>query len=376
MARRGHGRRIAALAVVAAVVTLGGVAGRVEEPLPTANVEGARWSRATPLETLVVPPRAEAALHPPTAGGPPPAAEVAIAPPPPQFAEPPAPPAPPPPRLRSPFADAVPKGGTWAVMIGINDYPGGGHDLRSAVNDVHDVNEALARMGVPGDQRLLVRDRQATAEVIRTAVDWLVAHAARDATAVFFYAGHVRRLGGGTEAMVASDGHLVTDADLASRLRNLQAHRAWIGIAACYAGGFTEVLAPGRILTGAAKASDLAYENLDYGRSYLVEYMVRRAWLQGRTGPTVQDAFGFARAELARDHPSRVPVQMDEAGEPLDLRPPGRRTAAAPRSGSGSGSSNPPPPPGSEEPPPSSPPPERDGCENVTLQMVRCPGNR
>ena len=228
-------------------------------------------------------------------------------------------------------------GGTWAVMIGVNDYPGTKSDLRAAVNDATDVNQALAQLGVPGSNRLLIRDGQATAEVIRASVNWLNERAGPDATAVFFYAGHVRKAGEGRESLVGSDGVPVSDAELAARLRHLRAGRAWIGIAGCYGGGFNEVLQRGRILTGASGANSLAYENGGFQRSYMVQYMIREALIEGRAGTsTIEGAFAYAQAALARDYPNRQPVQFDYAEGEVELRQPG----AAP-----------PPPPPSQAPP-------------------------
>lgn len=265
--------------------------------------------------------------------------DAVIAPPPPEFEAAPAPPPPPPPALApSRWAGVTPTGGTWALVVGINDYPGGRHDLRSAVTDAEDVNAALARLGVPGDNRVVLRDGQANRATIMAGLDWVTAHAGPDAVAVVFYAGHIRKLGGGVEAIVAADGGLIRDRELADALSGLQARRAWIGLAACYAGGFTEVGAPGRILTGAAPANSLAYENGQFGRSYMVEYMVRRAMIEGRADRSVEAAFGFAQSELQRDYPNRLPVQYDWLDGELDLRPPGAATS---------------PPSGSDPPPPS-----------------------
>jgi hypothetical protein len=264
---------------------------------------------------------AAAAVEAPAAPSPPAqASEVAIAPPP-ETMEGPAASAPPPALLRSRKTGTA--GGTWAVIVGINDYPGTTYDLKSAVNDADDVDKALAALKVPADRRLVLRDGQASRKTLQASVDWLVAHAGPDAVAVFFFAGHVRKLAPGREGMVTADGGTVTDADLASRLANLSARRAWIGMAACYGGGFTEVLRPGRVLTGAASATERAYENSAFGRSYMVEYMVRQAMLEGRASDSVQAAFGYARDALARDYPNRVPVQLDYSTAPLDLRPPG-----------------------------------------------------
>jgi hypothetical protein len=156
----------------------------------------------------------------------------------------------------------------------------------------------------------------------------------------------------------------VRDTELAALLDRSPATRAWIAIAGCYAGGFTEVLEPGRILTAAAPADQPAYENETLGHSYLVEYMVQRAMLdQGIT--TVESAFGWATAQLQRDHPDRQPVQFDQFSGNFDLRIP----SPAPTSPAGtppSGGSAPAPSSG-----PSSPAPD-DGCADLTVGVVRC----
>ena len=376
--------------VVAAVAALAVAAGALILSNPRAGggqrAAASGSARSTDLGTLQVP-------HPDGLSGvvpaeSPPPGDAVIAPPPENFGEPPPPAPPPPPALRERFRNVVPEGGTWAVLIGINDYPGTRHDLRSAVNDIGDVNEALARMGVPGSRRLLIRDGQATADVIRTAAEWLVAHAAPDATAVFFYAGHVRKVGG-SEAVVAADGRLVFDRELGEQMSRLRAQKAWFGIAACYGGGFTELLGANRILTAAAAANRLAYENLDFGRSYMVEYMIRRGWLGQQAGITVEEAFEYARRELSASYPSRVPVQIDYVEGLLDLRPRLSSTTSAPAPSGPSGST----------PPPSSPPPsggggssggggdsggsgggsgddgdegEDDSCSTLTVGVVKC----
>ena len=301
-----------------------------------------------------------------------------IAPPPDDFGGAPVIVEPPPPQLDE-FDGVTPRGGTWAVVIGINNYPGGGHDLNSAVADARDVNQALAAYGVAGSQRLLITDRQASGNTIRRAARWLVAHAGPDATAVFFFAGHVRKVAPGTEALVGADGSLVTDAEVADLLRPLQARRTWIGIAACYGGGFTEILAPGRILTGAASANQLAYENSSFGRSYMVEFMVRRAMIEGRSPGSVESAFAWARAELQRQYPNRMPVQLDHFDGDLTLNggqlppaaAPASPTADAPSGGSTDGSGSAPPPSGGQG---STPPPPKDDddCAKLTFGVVNC----
>ncbi len=318
-------------------------------PSPPTEIPVATTSTSAAAPLIVVAPR----------GG-----DKPIAPPPAVF-EKPSRRTPPPPMLRQSTSSTVtPLGGTWAVLIGVNDYPGESADLRSAVNDVNDMDEALARVGVTADRRLLLQNGQATASNIRAAVDWLNSHASADATAVFFFAGHVRKVSSTTEALVGADGEMVLDTDLARLLDGLRASRTWIGIAGCFAGGFNEVVRPGRILTAAAPADSLAYENGRFGRSYLVEYMVRRGMLEkGLT--TVEAAFAFATAELKRDFPNRLPVQQDQLTGDLDLRPPPPpRPAPTPGQPAAGGEE------GSTEPTPTG----GDGCADLTVGFVRCGG--
>jgi hypothetical protein len=212
--------------------------------------------------------------------------------------------------------------GTWALIVGINDYAGSDHDLFAAANDAREVERAVLQLGAGADHVLRLIDGEATADAIRSGLDWLTANAGPNSVAVFFYAGHAVKIGPNTEAMVGADMGEIRDTELADRLAGLAARQAWIGIARCYGGGFTEALAPGRILTGAAPANGLAYENSRFGRSYLVEYMVHQAMVEGRAADSVQSAFAYAADAIARDYPDRVPVQFDEARGPLDLRAP------------------------------------------------------
>lgn len=283
--------------------------------------------------------------------------DAVIPPAPESFDAPPAPAEAPPAALADPVASTDGQG-IWAVMIGIDDYPGTASDLRSAVADAETMNTALADLGVPVEHRLVVRNTQATAATIERATAWLVDHAGPDSTAVFFYAGHVRKLSADREAVVAADGRLVTDQQLAAWLDGVRSAHLWAVMASCYGGGFTELLRPGRVLTGAADADHLAYENTKLGHSYLVEYLVQKGLIEHMALPTVQDAFAYAYRALARDYPDRVPVEIDQAGTVVSLGP-SDGTAPSPPSPP---PTTPPPTPTTTTPPPQ-PPPKK--CGNV-----------
>jgi len=221
---------------------------------------------------------------------------------------------------------------------------------------------------------LMLLDKQATADNIRGALAWMNARASADSTAVFFYSGHVRQVAGDPdrdgeavdEAIVAADGDNVYDGQVADLLRGLEARSAWLGIAACYGAGFDDALAPGRILTAAAGENDVAYENSSLGHSYMVEYMVHRAMLQGKAPASVQDAFAWARTQIARDYPNRQPAVLDRSRGPIVL---GRPTAPTPDRKPAPQSPSEPkdPQPNPSAPPPTAPDPQPGGtaCAQV-----------
>ena len=100
---------------------------------------------------------------------------------------------------QSSVSDQSTGGGTWAVVIGVNDYPGNADDLGSAVNDANAVAQALAGFGVDNDHMIVLRDGQVTSRTLFESTNWLAANAGPDAVAVFFYAGHVRKTSAGNE---------------------------------------------------------------------------------------------------------------------------------------------------------------------------------
>jgi hypothetical protein len=255
----------------------------------------------------------------------------------------------------------------FALLIGIDDYPGRRGDLRSAVADVDIVDAALEGFGVPVGHRVVLRDGQATRAGVIAGIEALVRQGGPDATYVLAYAGHARKLDRDTEAIVLADGELLRDVELAALLAPATTQDMWLLLASCFAGGFTELLAPGRILTAASGANQLAWEDPRLNASYLVHHLVREGWLEGRAGPSVQEAFAYADATLARERPARRPVQIDERGRHLvlglgdpasaiGLAPPEPKPAPAP--------APPPSSPSTTAPPTTAPPeePEETSC--------------
>ena len=275
--------------------------------------------------------------------------------------------------VRGPTTEAASK--VYGLIIGINDYPGDSSDLHGAVPDAEDMSDVLAMNGVPAANVRTLLDSDASTTSITNALQWLVSTTQSDSTVVLFYAGHVRKIESQTEAVIAADGGVLPDWYLAKQIEGLQAHNVWIVMAACYGGGFTELMAPGRILTAAADANSLAYENESFGRSYLDEYLIHQALLQSKSaGPTAQQAFAYAQAGLQRDYPDRTLTEIDQSTEAISLDGVHRDTPSPPAGGSDGSSGGGPMPP-SVPPTPPSPPSPPPPCQNL-LGLLCPPGSR
>lgn len=268
----------------------------------------------------------------------------------------------------------VPTGqGIWSVTIGINDYPGTARDLIGAVNDATDFDRAMAGIGAPAAQRMLLTNGAASAARIHDALQWLIDNAGPDATAVVMYAGHAIRTANGRDSITAANDVRISDLALRDRLRPLAAGKTLIVMAACTGGGFDELVAPGRALIAAAGAGQTAYETTQYNRSYLGQYFVREALIERRADATARSAFDYANAQLRQSHPDRLLVMT---GDAASIRLARKSTTAAaaqpapesqpPAQGSSTSTTR-----GS-----SSTPPPDNNCTRNTLGVVSCtPGD-
>ncbi|MEO0557504.1 MAG: caspase family protein [Bacteroidota bacterium] len=86
---------------------------------------------------------------------------------------------------------AQPTDSRYAVLVGINDYPGEEEDLPSGQHDVDAMRSLLIeRFGYRSDNILVLTDQRATRGGIQRAIETHLAQAGASGSAVFYYSGH------------------------------------------------------------------------------------------------------------------------------------------------------------------------------------------
>ena len=118
-----------------------------------------------------------------------------------------APPAPPAAaRLRTASASPADPAERYALLVGIDDYPGASNDLPSSVADVELMKRVLVEQyGFEEVNVLVLADRQATREHVIAAFDQHLGQAGPDGVAVFYYSGHGIQLEGNMGLAGADD---------------------------------------------------------------------------------------------------------------------------------------------------------------------------
>lgn len=141
--------------------------------------------------------------------------------------------------------------GKYAVLVGIDDYPGSDHDLRGPVDDATMVRDALIdRFGFPADDIVFLQDGDATRLGIANAIVRHLGQAGPDGTAVFFYSGHGTQIGDNIgitgkldpetdnqtdEALAVYDG-IILDEEVNFLLQQVQAENTLVLVDACFSG--------------------------------------------------------------------------------------------------------------------------------------------
>jgi len=157
------------------------------------------------------------------------------------------------------FNTGGPSNEKYALLVGIDDYPGSGSDLVGPVRDAAIMHEALTqRFGFDPANVVTLTDSEATRENIANGIVQHLGQAGPDGVAVFFYSGHGTQIGDnigltgsldpeprgeGDEALYIygynQESSVLLDEELGFLIETIDAGRALVVVDACYSGEIT-----------------------------------------------------------------------------------------------------------------------------------------
>jgi len=235
--------------------------------------------------------------------------------------------------------DGQPSTFYWAVLIGISDYAGATEDLAGSANDARAMRDHLLSLGWRSDHIYVVTDKSATRDGILKAIRWLASKANNRSAAIFHFSGHewpMRTTADGDNeardvAIRTHENKFIIDGDLGREMNKVNAHRFWIDMSLCRAGGFSDagMIKPGRVLTYSSPESELSYEDPGVGHSVFSYYSIVQGMRSGHADKngdgqvSVEEAFWYSRMPVinrtdGRQHPEIV----DKLSGDFSITPP------------------------------------------------------
>lgn len=148
----------------------------------------------------------------------------------------------------------------YAFLVGVQNYRSPTHDTIGSAKDVRFIQSMLVQSGWKPENIRMIVDGQATGAAIRDGIAWLAAKGVPGTFTLFHYSGHVKQLGGTTEALWPVDRDFVRDTQVSAALAKVQG-RMWVDLAGCEANSFVDGVASDRVLfSGSSKQSEKSYE--------------------------------------------------------------------------------------------------------------------
>jgi len=224
--------------------------------------------------------------------------------------------------LTIPYAQAGSRddGGQYAVLVGINDYPGTANDLYQCVNDVNSMRNTLINTyGWPASNIRVLTDSQATTSNIISALQWVAQQEGPNSQVLFHFSGH-----GNYGYLVTYSGSL-TDETLANQFAAFDSDEKVIVLDACRAGSNTALNMDSTITIMACQANQYSYDGMF--TPHFVSHLTSTA--------SVESAFQAAKNEVnSATGGSQTPMMWDNVPGDLLLgdRPPSISPAIPPQS--------------------------------------------
>ncbi|UCD96846.1 MAG: caspase family protein [Candidatus Bathyarchaeota archaeon] len=222
----------------------------------------------------------------------------------------------------------------WAVLIGIADYEGRSSDLWHPDEDAKEMEQELLEFGYPSSNIKMLLNRQAKANAIADAIEWLVTNEKAGDEVVFFYSGHGYRApdSEGWDADVESDGHdegIVThdfyglpDGWLKEQFAAIESTEFALLFGSCHSGGMfddnDDFQESGRIIASACKADQYGWDYLQLGNTLWGYYFVDEGLLDNNAY-SVEAAHVYAYSRVTAMQPDSQPQLYDGISGDFDL---------------------------------------------------------
>jgi len=214
----------------------------------------------------------------------------------------------------------------YAIVIGINDYPGNGSDLQYTVADAHEMTNVLLNT-YEFDNVIELTNTNATKTAISEAIADIKTSAKLGDEVVFFFSGHGAKgkaddgdKNNVDQSIVVQEvvqGTLqfafIWDGELVQWFSNFTATRIVFVFDSCLAGGMSVLKAPGRVVCMASTVNSMSLEGAAWGGGhgqftyYFAEEGMRLTKADVRPQDnkvTVEEAFDYANANCKSQTPT------------------------------------------------------------------------
>lgn len=219
-----------------------------------------------------------------------------------------------------------PPTGKWAVVIGIADYEGRGNDLWHPDEDAKEMANVLYANGYATENVKVLLNRQATAQAIVNAINWLVESEAAGDEVVFFYSGHGSFIedsnewdndgesDGYDEMIVSYDFYGLTDGSLKTAFATIESTKFALMFGSCNSGGMfdddDDLQGAGRVIAAACKADQYGYDYLSLGNTLWGYHFVDRGLLNNEA-TSIEGAHAYAYKLVTAAQPDSQPQLYD-----------------------------------------------------------------
>lgn len=225
----------------------------------------------------------------------------------------------------------APAGNTYAVVIGINTYPG--HALNYCVADATDFGSTLInKYLVPSKNVDMLTNDMATKSQIMAGITWLKNKSGSSDDVIIYYSGHGTNGFKGQSGIVAYDGvnagsGIIWSSELGAAISGIHAKRIAVMLDCCYGNGFAGDLNLPNVLAMMSSAG-LSGETALFGHGVFTYWFLEQGIIKGLAdNPAVnryansdgktpfEEAFDYAFQNMTQQKPKVVD------NVPLDFLP-------------------------------------------------------